>query len=159
MEENILKRVMPHSYEAEQSVLGSMFMDRNAVAVAAADLEKEDFYVGQHAALFECMIELYNAGKPVDLITVQDKLKEKDVPPETLSLDFAKEIISTVPTSANIKSYCAIVREKAQLRRFIHTAQEIENACYAGSKSVDEIAEFAGLDASEIRAVCDRGER
>ena len=140
-QEEILKRVMPHSYEAEQSVLGSMLMDRDAVAVAAASLAKEDFYVSQHAVFFESIVELYNGGKPVDLITVQDKLKEKDVPPEVQSLDFVKEIVSYVPTSSNIKAYCSIVKEKAMLRRFIHTAQEIENACYAGNKSADEIAE------------------
>ena len=149
-QEDIIKRVMPHSYEAEQSVLGSMLMDRDAVSVAAVSLEKEEFYVSQHAMLFESIMDLYNAGKPIDLVTVQNKLKEKDVPPEMLTLDFIKDIVGTVPTSTNIKAYCKIVREKAQLRRFIHTAQEIENACYAGNKSAEEIAEDTEREVFEV---------
>ena len=139
-QEEAIKRIMPHSYEAEQSVIGSMLMDRDAVATAAASLSTGDFYISQYGVMFESMVELYNLGKPVDLITVQNKLKEKDVAPEVMSLEAVKDIINTVPTSANIKAYCNIVKEKAQLRRFIHAAQDIENACYAGNKSAAEIA-------------------
>ena len=84
-------------------------------------------------------MELFNEGKPVDLITLQDRLKEKDVPPEVSSLEFVRDIITTVPTSANVKSYAGIVREKAVLRRLIKLNEEIANTCYAGKEPLEQI--------------------
>ncbi len=84
--------------------------------------------------MFETMVELFNEGKPVDLVTLQDRLKEKDVPPEVSSLEFVRDIMTTVPTSANVKSYAEIVREKAVLRRLIKVNEEIANTCYAGKE-------------------------
>ncbi len=80
-------------------------------------------------------MELFNEGKPVDLVTLQERLKEKDVPPEVSSLDFVRDIITIVPTSANVKSYATIVSEKAVLRRLIKTTEEIANTCYAGKRA------------------------
>ena len=85
------------------------------------------------------MVELFNEGKPVDLVTLQDRLKEKEVPPEVSSLDFVRDIITIVPTSANVKSYAAIVSEKAVLRRLIKTTEEIANTCYAGKEPLENI--------------------
>ena len=82
MEEALIKRVLPHSVEAEQSVIGSMLMDRDAIMAASEIITGEDFYQHQYGVLFEAMVELYNEGKPVDLVTLQDRLREKDVPPE-----------------------------------------------------------------------------
>ena len=76
MEEALLKRVMPHSIEAEQSVIGAMIMDRDAVTVASEMLNVEDFYQKQYGILFEAMTELYSEGKPIDLITLQNRLKD-----------------------------------------------------------------------------------
>ena len=89
--------------------------------------------------MFEAMIELFNEGKPVDLVTLQNRLKEKDVPPEISSLEFVRDIITTVPTSANVKSYANIVREKAVLRKLIKTNEDIANTCYLGRESLDVI--------------------
>ena len=89
--------------------------------------------------MFDAMVELFNEGKPVDLVTLQDRLKEKDVPPEVSSLDFVRDIITMVPTSANVKSYANIVSEKAVLRRLIKTTVEIANACYAGKEPLENI--------------------
>ena len=86
MDEIALKRIMPHSIEAEQSVIGSMIMDRDAIVVASELITGEDFYNKQYGVLFESMVELNDEGKPVDLVTLQDKLKEKDVQPEVSSL-------------------------------------------------------------------------
>lgn len=141
MEENILKRVSPHSIEAEQSVIGSMLMDKEAIATSVDILRKEDFYSAQYGAMFECMAELYNEGKPIDLVTVQDRLKEKDVPPEVASLEAVKDIMATVPTSTNVKAYATIVHEKAVMRRLIRTSEEISNACYSGKEPLEEILE------------------
>ena len=103
MEENVIKRILPHSVEAEQSVIGSMIMDREAIVVASELITGEDFYNRQYGILFETMVELNDAGSPVDLVTLQNKLKEKDVPPEVSSLEFVRDLITAVPTSANIK--------------------------------------------------------
>ncbi|MDR2888662.1 MAG: replicative DNA helicase [Lachnospiraceae bacterium] len=141
MDEALLKRILPHSIEAEQSVIGSMIMDREAIIVAAEIITGDDFYGKQYAILFEAMTELNDEGKPVDLVTLQDRLKEKDVPPEVSSLEFVRELITAVPTSANIKYYANIVAEKALLRRLIRLNEEIANNCYAGKESVEFILE------------------
>ncbi len=103
MDENVIKRILPHSIEAEQSVIGSMIMDREAIVVASELVSGEDFYNRQYGILFETMVELNDSGSPVDLVTLQNKLKEKDVPPEVSSLEFVRDLITAVPTSAKIK--------------------------------------------------------
>lgn len=142
MEEALLKRVLPHSVEAEQSVIGSMIMDREAIVVAAGILRQEDFYGKQYGIVFEAMVELNDEGKPVDLVTLQDRLKEKDVPPEVSSLEFVRDLITAVPTSANIKYYANIVAEKAILRKLIRLNEEIANTCYVGKESLESILEI-----------------
>ncbi|MCI6887292.1 MAG: replicative DNA helicase [Lachnospiraceae bacterium] len=139
MEESLMKRVLPHSVEAEQSVIGSMLMDKEAIIAASEIITASDFYQNQYGVMFEAMVELFNEGKPVDLITLQDRLKEKDVPPEVSSLDFVRDIITTVPTSANVRSYANIVREKAVLRRLIKVNEEIANTCYVGKEPLEQI--------------------
>ena len=139
MDEALIKRVLPHSVEAEQSVIGSMLMDREAIIAASEMITGDDFYQHQYGVMFESMVELFNEGKPVDLVTLQDRLKEKDVPPEVSSLDFVREILTTVPTSANVKHYAQIVQEKAVLRRLIRVNEEIANSCYAGKDSLEHI--------------------
>ena len=135
MEEALVKRVLPHSVEAEQSVIGSMLMDRDAIIAASEIVVADDFYQRQYGIMFDTMVELFNEGKPVDL----DRLKEKDVPPEVCSLDFVRDILATVPTSANVRSYATIVHEKAVLRRLIRINEEIANNCYSGKDSLEVI--------------------
>jgi replicative DNA helicase len=89
--------------------------------------------------MYESMVELFNEGKPVDLVTLQNRLKEKDVPPEVSSLEFVRDIITTVPTSANVKYYATIVKEKAVLRRLIRVNEEIANDCYLGRDPLETI--------------------
>ena len=139
MEEALLKRILPHSMEAEQSVIGSMIMDRDAIVVASEIVLAEDFYNKQYGVLFDAMVELNDEGKPVDLVTLQDRLKEKDVPPEVSSLEFIRDLITAVPTSANVKHYANIVAEKATLRRLIRLNEEIANTCYVGKDSLEDI--------------------
>ena len=139
MEETLIKRVLPNSPEAEQSVIGSMMMDSEAIMTASEILTREDFYQRQYGILFDAMVELYNEGKAVDLVTLQDRLKEKDVPPEVTSLEFVKDILDTVYTSAHIRQYATIVHEKAMLRKLIRTTEGIANTCYAGKESMEDI--------------------
>lgn len=141
MDEALIKRVLPHNIEAERSVVGSMLMDKEAIVVASEILVSEDFYGRQHGLMFEAMVELYNEGKPVDLITLQERLREKAVPPEICSIEFVRDLINTVPTSANIKHYADIVREKSTLRKIIKVNQEIENECYQDQEKLEVILE------------------
>lgn len=139
MEETLIKRVMPNSLEAEQSVIGSMIMDQDAIVTAMEILLQEDFYHKQYGILFDAMIELYSSGQPVDLVTLQNKLKEKDVPQEVSSLEFVGELVRAVPTSANVKYYCNIVKENSMKRKLIWVTEEIENECYAGKESLESV--------------------
>ena len=140
MDENVIKRIMPHSLEAEQSVIGSMFIDAEAIAAATEQISGEDFYNRQYGVVFDTIVELNNEGKPIDFVTLQDRLRSKeDVPPEVSGLDFLTNLIAAVPTSANIKYYAGIVAEKATLRRLIRTNEEIANTCYSGKESLDTI--------------------
>ena len=141
MEEAIIKRIMPNSLEAEQSVIGSMIMDKDAIVTAMEMLHKDDFYHQQYGILFDAMVELYSAGQPVDLVTLQNKLKEKDVPAEISSLEFVRDLLNAVPTSANIKYYANIVAEKSVLRKMIRLNEEIANTCYVGKESLEFILE------------------
>ena len=139
MEEALIKRVLPHSIEAEQSVIGSMLMDKEAFVTASELIHGEDFYQSQYGVIFESIVELYNEGKPVDLVTLQDRLKEKDVPPEVSSMEFVRDLITAVPTSANVKSYAAIVYEKSLLRKLIRVSEGIANECYLGREKLEDI--------------------
>ena len=141
MDENVLKRVLPHSMEAEQSVIGSMIMDREAIVAASEMISGDDFYNKQYGVLFETMRELNDGGSPVDLVTLQDRLKTKDVPPEVSSLEFIRELLTASLTSANIKYYAGIVGEKSTLRSLIRLNEEIANTCYAGKESLESILE------------------
>ena len=155
MEEALVKRIMPNSLEAEQSVIGSMIMDKEAIMTAGEILIEEDFYHKQYGILFESMLDLFNAGEPVDLITLQNKLKEKDVPAEISSLEFVRDLVTSVPTSANVKYYANIVKEKAVLRKLIKTTQSIEDECYLGKESVEDI--LADTEKSIFNLVQNRG--
>ena len=135
----LLKRVLPHSIEAEQSVIGAMLMDRDAIISASEIITEEDFYQRQYGVMFQCMVELFNEGQSVDVINLQNRLKEKDVPPEVASLETLRDIVTSVPTSANVKAYANIVREKSMLRRLIRVNEEIANTCYAGKEKLEDI--------------------
>ena len=144
--EAAIKRILPHSTEAEQAVVGAMLMDKDAIMVAAEMLTGEDFYQSAYGMLFDAMVELFQAGKPVDLITLQEHLKEKNAPPEISGLEFARELLVNAQTSANIKYYAEIVREKATLRKMIKINEEIANNCYLENQPLDVI-----MDAAEKR--------
>lgn len=141
MEEALIKRVMPHSIEAEQSVVGAMLMDKDAITTAGEIISGDDFYQASYGVIFDSMIELFNEGKPVDLITLQERLKEKDVPAEIASLEFVRDLVTAVPTSANVKYYAQIVADKSLMRKMIKLNESIENMCYVGKEPVESIME------------------
>ena len=141
MDEALIKRVQPHSVEAEQAVVGAMLMDRDAIVTASEIIVGEDFYQKAYGVIFDTIVGINDDGKPVDLITLQERLKEKDVPAEISSLEFVRDLVTAVPTSANVKYYAEIVGEKALMRRLIKVNDEISNMCYLGKEPTETILE------------------
>ena len=139
MDEAIIKKIMPHSIDSEKAVIGSMIMDADAIVAASEMLTGDDFYQRQFGILFETMVELYNEGKPVDVLTLQERLKMKDVPEEFASIEYISELVDSVPISTNIRQYAQTVADDAMLRRLIRVNEEIANACYQHKESVEEI--------------------
>ena len=141
MEESVIKRVMPHSTEAEQAVIGSMLLSRDALSTAAGALTGEDFYQKPMGVLFEAMVDLYNEGKEVDLVTLQNRLREMNAAPEISSLEYIRDVMGMVSSSLRIGEYVEIVKEKSQLRRLIRVMESLTNSCYAGSEKAEDIME------------------
>ncbi|MBQ1526375.1 MAG: replicative DNA helicase [Lachnospiraceae bacterium] len=141
MDDTAIRRIMPHDSAAEESVVGSMLFDKEAIDLAGELLLKEDFYEKQYGIVFEAMVELNNAGKSVDMVTLQSYLKEKDVPDEIASLEFLQGIMQLYITSSNVKQYAEIVKKHSLLRRLIRVSDEISNDCYSQNKSLNVIFE------------------
>ncbi|WP_029323374.1 replicative DNA helicase [Butyrivibrio sp. AE3004] len=129
-EENVIQRTMPNSLEAEQSVVGAMIIDKDAIQIASEIISGDDFYNRQLGMLFEAMVELHKEGTPVDGITLQNHLKEKNAPPQVYDMNYILGMAEAVPTSANVKFYAEIVHEKSKLRELIHSCGDIINNCY-----------------------------
>lgn len=143
MEENTIQRIQPHNNEAEQAVIGSMLMDRDAIMEVSDMLTKNDFYNAQYGILFEAMVELFNEGRAVDVVTLMDSLKAKNISEDVISPAFIGMIISAVPTSANAKQYAKIVQDKAVLRKLIKINDDISKDCYLAQEEVENILERA----------------
>ena len=139
MEESAITRIMPNSLEAEQSVVGSMIMDRQAIITAGEMLSADDFYHKQYGIMFQTMIDINNEGKPVDIVILQERLKEQNVPAEVYSIEFIRDLLAAVPTSANIRQYAGIVKDKAILRNIIRVNDGIANECHAGTSKTEDI--------------------
>ena len=141
MDEVTAKRVMPQSLEAEQSVIGAMIMDRDAFLAASQILSREDFYHSVNGVLFETIASLYDEGQPVDPVTLKNRLQAKNVPPEIYSVDYLTALVVGVPTSANVKYYADIVKEKSVLRSLIRLNDRISGLCYQGEEPLENILE------------------
>ena len=158
MEEALIKRVMPHSIEAEQSVVGAMLMDRDAITTAAEIISGNDFYQSAYGIVFDSMVELFNESQPVDLVTLQERLRTKDVPSEISSLEFVRDLLNMVSTSANVKYYAQIVADKSVMRRLIRLNEEIANVCYAGKESLEAVLEKTEKSVFELLQKRNSGE-
>ncbi len=158
IDENMIKRIMPNDLAAEQSVIGAMLLDANAITTAADILTGDDFYNKQYGVLFETMLELRNSGAPVDPVTLQAKLKEKDVPPEVSNLEFLIDMRDDAITPVHIKQYATIVYEKSMLRKMIRINEEIANSCYAGKEKMEGILEDAEKQVFQLAQQRNTGE-
>ena len=139
--ENAIRRIQPHSEEAEKCVLGSMLMDADAIVVAVDQLVSSDFYYNQHQMLFDAMLKLFMENKPVDVVTVKTKCEELGYPENVSDLETIRQLITIVPTSANIKQYVGVVREKSTMRQLIRVSEEIVNDAYLGNMEADDMFE------------------
>lgn len=138
-DESIIKRILPHNADAEKAVIGSMLMDEDALAAASEMITGSDFYQRQYGIIFDAMVELFNENKPVDPLTLTERLRMKDMPEEFSSPEFIGELLSSVPTSANVRQYARAVGDDALLRRLIKASEEIGSQCYQHKESVEEI--------------------
>ncbi|WP_291569920.1 replicative DNA helicase [Clostridium sp. UBA4548] len=141
MEETI--RSMPQNLDAEQSVLGSMLIDKTAIAQAVEVLNAEDFYRDTHKVIFSAIRELYQKDTPVDMITLLDYLRSTEKLEEAGGITYITEISSSVPTTANISSYIQIVEDKSTLRKLIRTSTEIIEQSYNKQDNVEAVMDLA----------------
>jgi replicative DNA helicase len=151
MDENVLqKKALPNSLQMEQAVIGSMLMDRDAVAEVADLLTKEDFYYAQYGMLYSAIIELYNEGKPIDLAIVSNKLKEMGAAESVSNLSFIGEVLESVQFSSHAGEYAKIVQDKSILRKMIKYAESTMAKCYESDDSVNDILELSEKDLFDI---------
>ena len=141
MDEALIKRILPHSDDAERAVIGSMLMDTDAVVTASEMITGDDFYQRKYGILFDAMVDMNNKNIPVDLITLQEELKTRDVPEELASVEFLSDLLNSISTSVNIKQYAKLVADKSALRRMIKANEEIANLCYLDKEPVEAIME------------------
>lgn len=142
-DESIIKRIMPYELEAEQSVIGAMFIDTSKIVVAAEKLKSEDFYIREYGYIFDAIVALYETGDSIDPVSVKDKLRENGAPEEVANIQNLRETIEMVPTSGNIEKYVEIVYQKAVLRKLIRVTEEISNDCYQGHAPLEKILDDA----------------
>jgi replicative DNA helicase len=131
-----LERVPPQNLEAEQGVLGSMLLDRDAIARALEGLRAEDFYRDAHRVIFQAMVELFERGEPVDLITVTNRLAATGKLEDVGGATYLASLPNLVPTAANVDFYANIVLEKSMLRALINAGTHIAAMGYEGADDV-----------------------
>jgi len=141
--DTILEKLSPQNLEAEMAVLGSLLMDEDAISVSAESLTRDSFYKDAHKKIFEVIIELYNANRAVDIITLTDELKRKGILEEIGGVSFLTGLANSVPTAANISHYVKIVKEKNILRTLINNATKIVSLCYGSEGNIDQVVDNA----------------
>ncbi|MBU5479077.1 replicative DNA helicase [Eubacterium sp. MSJ-13] len=141
MEEEVIKRLPPHNVEAERAVIGAMMLNSDAIMICSEILTSVEFYQQQYGIIFDALVEMYRDGVGADLVTIQNKLREKEVTPELYSVEYLGELLAGVPTSANVKFYADIVHEKAVLRRLIKVTEQVTKECYMDAQPLEDILE------------------
>lgn len=151
-----LDRMPPYSDEAEQSVLGAMLLDRDAVVKVLPLLRPEDFYRTAHQTIYEAIVVIYEKGEPIDLVTLVSHLKSTNRLENIGGASYIADLAESVPTSANASYYADIVRDKSVIRQLIRSATEIVESGYAQESEVEGILEDAER---KIFAITQRGMR
>ncbi len=138
-----MNREIPHSIDAEQSVLGAMFLTKKALEKALETLDSSEFYLDKHAKIFECIKALNEKGNSVDLTTVTDELNNRSWLKQVGDIDYLTEIIESVPSASNIDEYIKIVEDKSILRRLIDEATSIITDSYNMNNNLTDVIEEA----------------
>lgn len=142
-EENQIDKIPPQSLEAEMSLLGSILIDKDAMLKIADIVGSSDFYKIAHAKIFETISELYERNEPIDLLTVSNRLEEKNHLENVGGKSYLVSLTNTVPTSSNINNYADIVHRKATRRRLLAAANEINRLGYQENDSIDNVLDEA----------------
>ncbi|MDB5083509.1 MAG: replicative helicase [Bacilli bacterium] len=150
MDEQLIERVPPQNTEAEQAVLGALFIASDAVVLVSALLVPADFYRVNHQKIYTSMLELSAQNEPVDLVTVTSLLQTKAQLDEVGGVVYLASLTNTVPTAANVEYYAQIVREKSVLRRLINVATEIAATGYSGTGEITELLDHAEQQIYEL---------
>ena len=143
-------RLPPQSIEAETSVLGAMLLDKDAIAQAIEAIGPDSFYKDAHARIFSAIVSLYDANQPVDLVTLTEYLTKRKEIESVGGAGYLSMLIDSIPSTAHVGHYIAIVREKAILRRLIKVAGNIANRCYDGGNEVHQVLDEAEKEIFEI---------
>ncbi len=143
IEEQLGGRVPPHSLEAEQSVLGALILDREAINTAAEVIRPDDFYKSGNREIYETILTLFNRNEPVDLITLSEELKNRGTLDGVGGMLYLADLSNIVATTANVKYYCNIVEEKSTLRRLIKSCDNVIGKSYESAEDVNAIIESA----------------
>ena len=146
----MIDRIPPHNNEAEQSVIGAIFLEPQALITAAELLMPEDFYRMAHQKIFQTMISLSDKGQAIDVVTVTEELSAKKELEDVGGISYLSEIANSVPTAANIVHYARIVEEKALLRRLIRVATSIVEDGYAREDEVEALLSEAEKKMMEV---------
>ncbi|OPJ55430.1 replicative DNA helicase [Alkalithermobacter paradoxus] len=136
-------RIPPHSVDAEQSVLGAILLDKDAIIVVSEIITAEDFYKDAHKEIYESIMSLYSKSEPIDLITLTEELKKRNTLDIVGGIAYLTSLSTAVPTSSNVKYYADIVKEKSILRKLIKSSHDILELGYSGSENVENILEQA----------------
>ena len=142
MEEELLQRQLPHSLEAEQSVLGSMLIDSRCVAEVIGILRPDDFFLQQNRDIYETIYTMFNFSETIDPVTVLEKMKVRGVADDKTP-EYLMELMEVTPTAANVGQYAGIVRDRAMLRNLAVAAGDIRETVFAGVGTPAEILESA----------------
>jgi len=148
--EAIVGRIPPHSIEAEQSVVGAMIIDKEAINTAVEMLRPEDFYKEAHREIFEAIITLFNRNEPIDLITLSEELKRRGNLENIGGVTYLANLSSSVTTTANVEYYCKIVEDKSILRQLIRSSDEIMTQAFEDTEQINTIIEKAEKNIFEI---------
>jgi len=143
MANNTEHKLPPQNIEAEKSLLGSLMLDKNAITKVADYLQPKDFYKQKHQQIYQAVADLFEKGKPVDLLAVSTRLKEKKLLEEIGGNSYLTELINTVPTATHISNYAKIVQRKRILRDLISSSQEINTMGYDEQEDIDILLDRA----------------
>lgn len=143
MSDELIQKLPPQSIEAEQSLLGGLMIDKEAILKVVDFLQARDFYKGIHHTIYAAMVDLFGKGEPIDLLSISTRLKEKEKLEEIGGNSYLTELINSVPTATNVLNYAKIVQRKRILRDLIDASHEIGLMGYAEEEDVEQVLDQA----------------